>query len=161
MHSMLKQFAEWLQNTEPAMWVATSTWAYPFVQLTHFTGLSLWLGTNVGLDLHLMGIGKRRQTSAEFLRGTIVWNWIGLGIAVLGGLTLFSTAATTFIVNPAFQIKLFALIPIALIWHIIVQAKTFSWGQNREVPSVAKFAGLVEMLLWIFVATAAADIPYF
>jgi hypothetical protein len=158
---MLKSFAEWLQNTGPAMWVATSTWAYPFVQLTHFTGLSIWLGTNVGLDLHLLGVGKRRQTSAEFLRGIIVWNWIGLAIAVLGGFTLFSTAATTFIQNPAFQIKLAALIPMALIWHIVVQVKTFSWGQTREVPGVAKFAGLVEIMLWVFVATAAADIPYF
>lgn len=161
MHSLLKSFAEWLQNTPPAMFVATSTWAYPFVQMTHFTGLSLWLGTNIGLDLHLLGVGKRRQTSAQFLKATIVWNWIGLCIAVLGGLTLFSTAATTFIVNPAFEIKIFTLLPVALLWHIIVQVKTRSWGQTMDVPTVAKVAGLVEILLWVSMATAAADIPYF
>jgi hypothetical protein len=161
MHSLLKLFAEWLQNTRPAEYVAGSTWAYPFVQLTHFTGLSLWLGTNIGLDLHLLGVGKRRQTSAQFLKATIVWNWIGLGVAVLGGLTLFSTAAATFIVNPAFEVKIFALLPSALIWHVIVQVKTFSWGQANDVPNVAKFAALVEILLWVCTATAAADIPYF
>jgi hypothetical protein len=161
MHGLLKAFAEWLQNTPPAVFVAGSTWAYPFVQMTHFTGLSLWLGTNIGLDLHLLGVGRRRQTSAQFLRGTIIWNWIGLGIAVLGGLSLFSTAAATFVVNPAFEIKIFALLPMALIWHIVVQVKTFSWGQSMEVPKVAKWAGLVEIILWVCMATAAADIPYF
>jgi len=161
MHSLLEAFAEWLQNTAPAQYVAGSTWIYPFVQMTHFTGLSLWLGTNIGLDLHLLGVGKRKQTSAQFLKATIVWNWIGLCIAVLGGVTLFSTAATTFIVNPAFETKIFALLPMALLWHIIVQVKTFSWGESREVPTVAKVAGLVEILLWVSMAAAAADIPYF
>jgi len=161
MHSLLKAFAEWLQNTSLAQTVGGSDWMYPFIQLTHFTGISLWLGTNIGLDLHLLGIGKRRQTSAQFLKATIVWNWIGFCIVLLGGLTLFSTAATTFIVNPAFEVKIFAILPVALIWHIVVQAKTFSWGQSSEVPKVAKVAGLVEMLLWLFMVTAAADIPYF
>jgi len=55
MHSILQAFAEWLQNTSPAQYVAGSTWIYPYVQMTHFTGLSLWLGTNIGLDLHLLG----------------------------------------------------------------------------------------------------------
>jgi hypothetical protein len=161
MHSLLKVFAEWLQNSAIGQYVAGSDWIYPFVQMTHFTGISLWLGTNIGLDLHLLGVGKRRQTSAEFLKATIFWNWIGLCIVVIGGVTLFSTAATTFIVNPAFEVKIFALLPVALIWHIIVQVKTFSWGQSNDVPKVAKMAGLVEMLLWVCVAAAAADIPYF
>ena len=161
MHSFLKSFAEWLQNTPVALYVAGSDWIYPFVQLTHFTGISLWLGTNIGLDLHLLGVGNRRQTSTEFLKATIVWNWIGLAIVLVGGLTLFSTAATTFIVNPAFEIKIFAILPVALTWHIIVQVKTFSWGRTDDVPRMAKVAGLVEMLLWLCMVTAAADIPYF
>ena len=161
MSQWIVQFADWLQNLPWVLSMAGSTWSYPFIQMTHFTGLSLWLGTNIGLDLHLLGVGKRRQTSAQFLRATIVWNWIGLAIAVLGGLTLFSTAATTFIANPAFETKIFAILPMALAWHIIVQVKTFTWGQSEQVPTVAKFAGLVEILLWVSMATAAADIPYF
>ena len=161
MHSLVKSFAEWLQNTPWALAVGSSLWAYPFVQLTHFTGLSIWLGTNIGLDLHLLGVGKRRQTSAEFLKATIVWNWVGLGLAVFGGVLLFSTAATAFIVNPAFEVKICALLPVALIWHIVVQVKTRTWGLTTDAPKVAKVAGLVELFLWVCMVMAAATIPYF
>ena len=41
----------------------------------------------------------------------------------------------------------------------MVQQKTSTWGQTPETPAVAKFAGLVELLLWISVVTAAVEIP--
>jgi hypothetical protein len=161
MHDLLVAFAHWLENTSFASSIASSDWAYPFVQLTHFTGLSLWLGTSIALDLHLLGIGKRGQTTAQFLDALIVWNWIGFGVVVLGGFMLFSTAAVSFISNPAFEVKLGALLPVALIWHIVVQLKMRTWGQTNDPPKVAKVAGAVEILLWVCVATAAATIPYF
>ncbi len=40
MDGSLVEFGNWLQNTSFALAVATSTWAYQFVQATHFTGLS-------------------------------------------------------------------------------------------------------------------------
>src|SRR5580692_4721301 len=99
MHDWLLQFATWLQNSPGAVAVASSDWAYPFVQLTHFTGLSIWLGTNFAVDLHLLGWVKRHQTAAELQSALFTWNWIGFCIVVLGGFTLFSTAAVSFIAN--------------------------------------------------------------
>jgi hypothetical protein len=51
-------FGRWLQNTSWALSIATSDWAYPFVQLIHFSGLSLWVGTILAVDFRLLGIGK-------------------------------------------------------------------------------------------------------
>jgi len=161
MYRLLLHFCDWLQNTPLALAVAGSTWAYPYVQMTHFTGLSLWIGTNFALDLRLLGVGAKRETPAEISSGLFVWNWIGFAIAITGGFLLFSTAATSFITNPAFQIKLGVLIPIALVWHIVVQMKSRAWGATESVPLAAKLAGLVEMLLWLGVATAAVSIPLF
>jgi hypothetical protein len=64
-----------------------------------------------------------------------------------------------YIVNPAFRAKLFMLIPAALVWHIIVQVKTKGWGKSAETALVGKLAGLLELLLWISVVTAAVEIP--
>jgi hypothetical protein len=64
-----------------------------------------------------------------------------------------------YIINPAFRTKLFVLIPSALIWHIVVQAKTRGWSRVAETPAVGKLAGLLELLLWIGVVTAAVEIP--
>ena len=40
-----------------------------------------------------------------------------------------------------------------------VQRKTRDWGKTEETPPVAKFAGGVELLLWLSVMTAAIWIP--
>jgi hypothetical protein len=44
MRTWFMPFCQWLQNTSVAVWIAGSDRAYPFVQLTHLTGLSLWIG---------------------------------------------------------------------------------------------------------------------
>lgn len=161
MDSSLVTFGNWLQNRSFALAVATSDWAYPFVQATHFTGLSLWVGTTVATDLSLIGVGKRHQTPLQLFNVLFVWNWVGFCIAILGGFLLFSASAATYLINPAFLTKLGVLIPMAFILHIVIQQRMREWGQQLETPRVARIAGLVELLFWISVVTAAVSIPYF
>ena len=78
---------------------------------------------------------------------------------VLGGFLLFSSTATTFLVNVAFKWKLGFFVPIALLWHIFVQWKAREWGTTKDTPAIAKFSGLAEILLWVCVITAAVEIP--
>jgi hypothetical protein len=161
MYRLILAFANWLQNTPMALAVGGSDWAYPYVQLTHFTGLSLWVGTSLALDVRLLGFGKGRQSPAELLDSLFVWNWIGFGLTILGGFLLFSIAAASFVSNLAFRAKLGILIPLALAVHVFVQAKARAWSETPDPPAAAKLAGLMETLLWLLVATAAVSIPYF
>lgn len=161
MNNGLLAFGHWLQNTSPALWLSGSTWAYPFAQATHFTGLSLWVGTNVLLDLRLMGVWQKGESAVALRDDLFVWNWIGFCIAVFGGFSLFAAGAATYMVNPAFRVKLGMLIPAAVLLHIVVQWKTRSWGKVPETPPIAKFAGLIELLFWLAVITAAVSIPFF
>lgn len=153
--------AYWFESTQIGLSVGGSTWVYPYVQLLHFTGLSLWLGTTIAVDLHLLGVLRREQTTAQLQNALIVWNWIGFVILLSGGVLLFSTAATLFIGNLGFDTKVGLLLPLALAWHVLMQLKIRSWGQTMDPPNVAKVAGFVEILLWVSVATAATTIPYF
>jgi hypothetical protein len=159
MYAALLVFCKWLENTPWGVSTRTSLWLYPFVQLIHFAGLSLWLGTNITVDLRLLGIGKQRQTAAQLSNSLFVWNWIGFCIVVLGGFLLFSSTGTTYVTNPAFRIKLGVLVPVALFWHVLVQQKLPAWGDAQDTPATAKMAGLAEILLWISVVTAAVLIP--
>jgi hypothetical protein len=159
MGSTLTDFGNWLQNTRLALNIAGSTWVYAYVQALHFSGLSLFIGTNLALDLSLLGVGKARQTPAELSEGLIVWNWIGFFIGITGGLLLFAASAATYIINPAFLVKL-AIIPTALIVHIVVQMKVRGWCQLPRLPAIARLVGMVELILWLCVATAAVLIPY-
>jgi hypothetical protein len=161
MYQMLLEFANWLQNLPWVLSMGGSIWSFPFIQALHFTGLSLWVGTNIALDLHLLTIGKRTQTAAEFADALFVWNWIGFAAVVTGGSLMFSINAVNYVENPAFETKLGLLIPTALILHIFIQQKVKVWGRTMEVPTAGKVAGGVEALLWLCVALAAVVIPYF
>lgn len=160
MDSSLLHFGHWLQNRPFALAIAGSDWAYPFVQATHFTGLSLWVGTNVVVDLSLMGVGKKSASPLQLSDALFIWNWIGFGIAVVGGFLLFSVSAETYLSNIAFLTKLGMLIPLGLALHIVIQRKAPMWEKSSQTSSVAKLAGFTELLLWLCVVTAAVLIPY-
>src|ERR1700716_1003485 len=101
MHSWLVGICDRLQNIRLVVWLVTAQYAYPFIQWTHLTGLSLWIRTRPALCVRLVGAGKRFQAAAQLSDDLFTWNWLGLGIAVLGGFTLFATAAVGYIRNPA------------------------------------------------------------
>jgi hypothetical protein len=159
----LTHFGEWLQNSPWGLGVggSGSYWLFPGVQALHFTGLSLWIGTSLAVDLSLIGLGKNRCSALELSDALFFWNWAGLGMAILGGFLLFSISAVALLNNPAFQTKIGIVLPIGLIWHIVVQRKTRDWGKTLETPPVAKAAGAFEILLWVSVVTSATLIPYF
>lgn len=159
MHEALMSFAGWLETSPWGLPTRTTTWFYPYVQLIHFTGLSLWLATNVALDMRLIGIGRWKRTAAELSEDLFVWNWIGFCVVVTGGFLLFSATATTYLVNPAFEVKLGMLVPTAVLWHVVVQRRARTWGKTEQVAGVGQLAGLVELLLWVAVVTAAVLIP--
>jgi hypothetical protein len=159
MHEALMGFCRWLENTPWGAPTRETMWFYPFIQLIHFTGLSLWLSTNVALDLRLMGVGRWRRTAAELAQDLFVLNWIGFCIVVTGGFLLFSASATTYIDNAAFLVKLGMLVPTALVFHVVVQSRSRTWGRTAELPGVARLAGVIELLLWLSVITAAVEIP--
>lgn len=160
MHNFMLVVAQWLEDTWWGHLTRESLWAYPVVQLIHFTGLSVWVGTTFALDLRLLGVGNRRATPSEVANELFAWNWIGFCIVLVGGFTLFSGIATSFIANIAFQWKLGFFVPLALIWHVVVQRKARGdWGKMSDAPGAAKLAALVEILMWISVVTAAVEIP--
>src|ERR1700692_3472678 len=112
MHSTLVTFCHWLQNTPMALASGRTTWGFPFVQLIHFGGLSVWVGTNAIVDLSLMGAGKKYSTAASLSKSLFALNWTGFAIAVTGGFLLFSVAAGAYIANIAFELKLGILVPL-------------------------------------------------
>ena len=157
--SVLIGWAQWLEGSPWGYPVRTSQWLYPFIQLIHFFGLSLWIGTSIAMDMRLIGVGRRRQTATQLHEQLFAWNWIGFALVVLGGFLLFSAAATTFLHNAVFLVKLEYLVPLGLLWHIVVQVKTPDWGRSDSTPIPAKLSGALEICLWLGVVTAAVLIP--
>jgi hypothetical protein len=155
MHDAVLACGRWLENTPWGVTVRDSAWMGPVIRWVHFVCLSMWLGTSLAVDLRLIGVGERRLTAAELSNGLYAWNWIGFSVAFLGGFLLLSADATTYVSNTGFRLKLVVAIPLALIWHLVVQKKTPTWTGTGQTSPIGKWAGWIEFLLWISVVTAA------
>jgi hypothetical protein len=155
MHDAVLACCRWLENTPWGVTVRDSSWMYPVVLWVHFTGLSIWFGTILAVDLRLMGVGARRQTAVELSNGLFVWKWIGFGIMLVAGFLLLSAEATTYITNTSIRLKLAVLTPLALTWHVVVQNNTRAWTGNAQTSTIGKWAGAIEFLLWISVVAAS------
>src|SRR5438132_6989678 len=155
MHDAVLACCRWMENTPWGVTIRASSWMYPVVLWVHFIGLSIWLGTSLTVDLRLMGVGERRLTAAELSNGLFAWNWIGFGVAFLGGFLLLSAEATTYVSNTAFNLKLAVVAPLALMWHVVVQKKAQPWTQTGHTSAIGRWAGLIEFLLWISVVAAS------
>ena len=158
MHDLLVDFAHWIQNTPFVLWLGADLYAYPFVQWTHFSGLSLWVGMTLALDFRLLG-AARKISFSDLAEAAVFWKWVGLCIGLIGGFFLFSISATGYIENPAFHVKIFMVLPTALIWNVFLQLKTRSWRHLPEPPPSAKVLGFIDLALWMGVMISAIWIP--
>jgi len=66
-----------------------------------------------------------------------------------------SAEATTYVTNTGIRLKLGVLIPLALIWHLVVQRNTRAWTHGEHTSASGKWAGSIELLLWISVVAAS------
>jgi len=155
---ILVAFCKWLENTSWALAVSGAYELYPYLRLIHFTGLALFVGTTAVVDLRLLGWGRRREGADQLSAQLLTWNWIGLGVTILGGVLLFLGTASGYIINPAFQIKMLALLTVIAL-RVTIQRKVLAWGGTPNVPAVAKLIAGVELTLWIGMITAAVRIP--
>ena len=61
--AIMTGFLDWLMNTSIAQWVgmSPSIWAFPTVLVFHTVGLALLVGTNVIIDLRVLGARDRKS----------------------------------------------------------------------------------------------------
>ncbi len=158
MDSTLSAFCYWLQNRDFALNISGSTWIFPWVQLLHYTGIGMWVGTSLLMDLRIMGLIKPSKTVGKFTRGLLAFNWTALAIGVTGGILLFSANALTYLHNAAFRIK-FPLLVFGILYHGFLQGKALAAKNEFSMPSIFKTAAFAEILIWVAVVTAATRIP--
>lgn len=149
---------DWLQNSTVGLWVSGTEWGYPYVQLLHFAGLSLWVGTILILDLRLLGLIGRNRAPRDIVALLNPITWTGFFIALVGGILLFSGIAASYVQNPAFQVKLLLIIPgIGL--HMFMVHKSRRWESISDPTAEFKLVAAFEICLWIGVTFAATEIP--
>lgn len=134
----------------------TNEWAFPVAECIHIAGFALALGTIAIVDLRLLGLGMRNQTSAQLLKDTVPWTLIGLAIVLISGPVIFSSDPFLYVYNDAFQIKMLCLF-VAIVFNYTIHWKV---AKSNASSFAGKLVGAVSLALWASVVACGIFIAF-
>lgn len=108
----MQDFWTAVSQLPPAAWIRESGTAYMLVNAAHILSLGYLLGTIITLDLRLLGVFRTVPLSAVGLMLSQAAA-VGLLLAIITGVWLFSVDPEAYLDNPAFLSKL-ALVALGL-----------------------------------------------
>ena len=137
-------FLSWLESTAYSQWIVAGLTGWPLVLSMHAVGISIIVGVMFPLNLRVLGLFRPIPITA--VRGLMSIGWIGIGMNVFSGLSLFVAQATYYVTeSPAFLVKItFVILAIGNLYHMqkILKRDAASWEAAGAVPRVGVvFAG--------------------
>jgi hypothetical protein len=152
-----------LEQSGFAAAIRQSTWLYPTANIGHIVSLVFFVGAVAVMDVRLLG-GLGATAPGPLLaraRGFAIAALIGMAVT---GFALFAAEASHLAVNPVFQLK------AALVGAGLINVALYEFMARREVeklppgavmPSRARIAGLLSLVIWVAVAACGRSIAYF
>lgn len=154
MYETLHAWAEWLENTKLALWIAEGAYPFPILETLHVIGVSTVVGTIAIVDLRLLDLASRSRSVRELVDETLPYTWGGFALALLTGALMFISKATTYLDNVPFRIKLCILALAGLnmmAFHFATFRSVDTWNHGVRTPSGARIAGATSLALWVAV----------
>jgi len=158
---MLESFALSIVDGPLNIWIVSTYWLWPVLEIIHFTGLSLLLGGLIIIDLRIVGHFRTLSpvVTHKFLPAVLV----GFGLNFITGVLFFYGDPLRYAVNIGFQIKMLLVVLAglnALLYYWKINPLVHSWNSNTESPRIAKFVGYTSLSLWTAVLLCGRLIPY-
>jgi hypothetical protein len=135
--------------------VRQSVFLYPLANVTHVLAVLVFFATVAAMDLRLLGVFKGMPAAALIarLRPVAV---AALVVVAATGVTLFFPEAVAIARNPAFQVKLAAIV-IALA-NVALNNRTLR--RAGEGSALVRATAGASLALWLMVAAAGRMIAY-
>jgi hypothetical protein len=121
--------------------------AYLVVQCVHVAGFTLSVGTTAIVDLRLLDLVLRRLTPSRLLRETGPWTLMGMVLAIVSGLLLFTSDRDMYYLNLSFDLKMILLV-MAVIFNYTTHRKAVS---SSTSPVLRKLIAGLSLTLWVSV----------
>ena len=140
-----------------------SVLAYPIVLSIHLTCIALFGGMILATDLRLLGLTFKSLTIPEVVTSLRPWKRAGGTIMIAMGLLLAASEAEKYAANPFFWTKMIVLGLIgvhALIFRPIVYNQTEELDRSPVIPTKAKVAAILSLVLWTTMFTMGRLIAY-
>jgi hypothetical protein len=141
-----------------------SALVYPVVLSTHLACIALFGGMILITDLRLLGLTYKGLTITDVVTSLRPWKRLGGVIMITMGLLLSTSEAVKYAPNPYFWTKMTILGCIgihALVFRPIVYNKTEELDRSPVIPTKAKVAACLSLVLWTSMFTMGRLIAYY
>jgi uncharacterized protein DUF6644 len=152
-----------IQSIDSLTAFSESVLAYPIVMSTHLACIALFGGMILATNLRLLGLTFKSLTITEVVTSLRPWKRVG-GIIMIGtGLLLATSEAEKYAPNPFFWTKMVILGLIGahgLIFRPMVYCRTEELDRSPVIPTKAKAAAILSLVLWTSMFTMGRLIAY-
>jgi hypothetical protein len=146
----------WLETLPLAIYIGESWW-FPFLESIHVVASTFLVGSILMVDLRLLGLAGRNHPASRITREMLPWTRGAFAVSVLAGVGMFSSQASRYVENRAFQVKAVLLILAGIniaLYHLATVRTAPTWDTAPATSAAAKLAGAGSLLLWVGVMLA-------
>lgn len=142
-------------------WVLGSSWVWPLLEILHFIGLSILLGSLFVIDLRLAGFFRRIDIRAT--HKLLPWTLVGFSLNLVTGTLFVIGDPARYFANIGFRIKMLLVILAGLnaLWfYFKINTAMRSWDPHGDTPALAKTIAFLSLGIWSGVLLLGRLIPY-
>jgi H+/Cl- antiporter ClcA len=137
-------------------YVVNSSWAWPILEIVHFIGMALLVGTVGVLDMRLLGVGKRMPAAP--LARLVPLGVFGFALTIISGYVFITSSPDgplDYLSNLSFQFKtaclLLAGLNVLVFYTSGISKVAEALGAGEDAPRRAKVIAAASLGLWIAV----------
>jgi hypothetical protein len=147
-----------LQENSFIMWLDSNVILSLALEIMHYSGFFLIVGTTAIVDLRVLGLAGREEQPSALAEQLRPWMWTGVVMAFVSGFFMFSADALDFYEAYTFRFKV-GIVLVALICGVVVYSKTRRWESLPSIPVGAKVLAFISLVLWIGSILASVEVP--
>jgi hypothetical protein len=148
---MLTDLWAWLEALPLATHIGETVW-FPLLESIHVLTATFVVGSILMVDLRLLGLAGRRYAVSRMTAEVVPWTLGAAVVSIVTGVGLFSTRASHYVTNSAFQFKI-ALLVLAglnmLFFHFVTARRLGENSLEGSTSSAARTSGAVSLFLWL------------
>ena len=152
---------DWIERTGFSTWLreSPSLLAFPSVIVLHTVGLAFLVGTNVAVDLRILGFASRIPLAPMERFFPVMW--AGFWVNAASGVALLIAYPAKAFTDPVFYIKLLC-IALGVTSIRMIQKQVFGDPSldARAVPRKSKLLAGASLFFWIGAITAGRLLAY-
>ena len=160
----LLEICQWIQESQFAITIRESNYAFPYIEGTHVLALSLSIGTIMWFDLRLAGVLFRNQPVSVVFNQLRPFFFTGFPIMFITGIFLFIAHAAQCYSSNYFRVKLLLILLAGLnvlLFHSTIDRRRAEWDKSPFPPFQARVAGFLSLFFWVSIMAAGRLFAYY